>query len=93
MANETTEGAAMDYPEHDRTYAGFMEFTKLTIVAVLNILISLILFTLTDAFWSGLLVLILTLVAVALGFMMRGSYKPSAGVMVIAVLLFLVSIM
>lgn len=94
MANDTTEGTAeMDYPEHERTYAGFMEFTKLTIVAVLNILISLILFTITHAFWSGLIVMILTLAAAALGFMMRGSYKPSAAVTVIGVLLFLLSIM
>ena len=94
MANDTTEGApAMDYAEHDQTYAGFMEFTKLTIFAVLNVLISLILFTITGAFWSGFLVIVLTILTTGLGIMMKGSPKPSIAVSVIGVLLFLLSIM
>jgi uncharacterized membrane protein len=93
LAKESTESApAMDYPEHERTYAGFMEFTKLTIFGVINVLITLILFTITDAFWSGVLMFILTLVGVALGIMMKGAAKPSIGVMVIGLALFLLSL-
>ncbi|HSG94061.1 MAG TPA: aa3-type cytochrome c oxidase subunit IV, partial [Afifellaceae bacterium] len=34
-------GAPMDYSEHEKTYRGFLQFTKLTIIATINILVTL----------------------------------------------------
>lgn len=40
MSVDTSEGhAAMDYEEHVRTYAGFMQATKITVVSIAVILI------------------------------------------------------
>lgn len=40
MSIDTSEGhPAMDYKEHERTYAGFIAATKVTVVAVVLLLI------------------------------------------------------
>ncbi|MCB1515960.1 MAG: aa3-type cytochrome c oxidase subunit IV [Hyphomicrobiaceae bacterium] len=45
MSIDTTSGhPAMDYREHERTYAGFVFMTKLLIVAVVALLVGMALF-------------------------------------------------
>ncbi|WP_305986803.1 aa3-type cytochrome c oxidase subunit IV [Roseibium sp. MMSF_3544] len=67
MADENTSG--MDYEAHERTYEGFINFSKVGTVAVLNIVLCLILFAFggTTAVVFGWLMLIATVVASAIG--------------------------
>ncbi|MES0811908.1 aa3-type cytochrome c oxidase subunit IV [Roseibium sp. SCPC15] len=60
---------AMDYDSHERTYEGFINFSKVGTVAVLNIVLCLILFAFggTAATVFGWLMLIATIVASAIG--------------------------
>ena len=87
-------GAPMDYDEHEQTYKGFVHFTQLAIIATINILITLAIFAFGSggAFWIGMLVLILTIVAAAIGIFSKGSWKPSAIVTVLAVLAMILTV-
>ena len=39
MAIDTSSGhPAMDYPEHERTYQGFVTFTKISLIAIVVLL-------------------------------------------------------
>jgi aa3 type cytochrome c oxidase subunit IV len=60
---------AMDYEAHERTYEGFINFSKVGTIAVLNIVLCLILFGFggTAATVFGWLMLIATLVASSIG--------------------------
>ncbi len=60
---------AMDYDAHERTYEGFINFSKIGTIAVLNIVLCLILFSFggTAALIFGWIMLIATLVASAIG--------------------------
>ncbi|MFN0264653.1 aa3-type cytochrome c oxidase subunit IV [Tepidamorphus sp. 3E244] len=42
MAGSDHTETAMDYVEHDRTYEGFLEFSKVGSIACLNILVALV---------------------------------------------------
>lgn len=45
MSIDTSEGhPAMDYKEHERTYSGFVQFTKISIVALVILLIFMAMF-------------------------------------------------
>jgi len=87
-------GAPMDYDEHEQTFEGFVQFTKLAIIATINILITLAIFAFGSgsAFWIGLLMLVLTLVAAAIGVFAKGSWKPSGVVTVLALLAMILTV-
>lgn len=87
-------GAPMDYDEHEQTYTGFVQFTRLSIIATINILITLAIFGFGGggAFWIGMAVLLLTLVAAAIGIFTKGSWKPSGAVLVLAVLALILTV-
>lgn len=77
----------MDYEEHDRTYAGFIEFTKLGIVVCINILVLLALFAFGGGFgvFSGWILLVLMLIASGIGCVMSTNrWIPSAGVLALS---------
>lgn len=45
MAVDTSKGhPAMDYAEHQRTYAGFLRLTKISIVALVALLVAMKIF-------------------------------------------------
>ncbi len=87
-------GAPMDYDEHERTYKGFLQFTRLTIIATINVLITLVIFGFGGggAFWVGMLVLLLTIVAATIGVFSKGAWKPSGVVLVLAVLAMILTV-
>lgn len=84
MAENTAP--SMDYAEHEKTYAGFVAFTKVGVVACLNILLILSVFGFGGGWASviGTVGLIATIVAAAIG-MAAGAkgWIPSAVVFVI----------
>ncbi|MCR9056429.1 MAG: aa3-type cytochrome c oxidase subunit IV [Rhodobacteraceae bacterium] len=69
---------AMDYDAHERTYEGFINFSKVGTIAVLNIVLCLILFGFggTAAFVFGWLMLIATFVASAIGLAIGDTPAP-----------------
>lgn len=86
MSDETPP---MDYPEHDRTYAGFIDFTKLGIIATINIMVLLCLFAFGGGAGvvSGWILLVLALIASGVGMVMgSGRWIPSAVVLALSVL-------
>ncbi len=81
-------GALMDHGEHEKTYEGFVAFSKLAVIATINMLISLAIFASGGggAFWAGMGVLVLAIGAAAAGAFTKGSLKPSGAVCLVAVL-------
>lgn len=73
MSNETAP--AMDYDAHERTYEGFINFSKVGTVAVLNIVLCLILFAFggTAAVVFGWLMLLATTIASGIGLALGAS--------------------
>ncbi|MBD8876826.1 aa3-type cytochrome c oxidase subunit IV [Roseibium polysiphoniae] len=74
---------AMDYEAHERTYEGFINFSKIGTVAVLNVMLCLILFAFggTAATIFGWLMLVATLIATAIGMALgEKGWVPSAAV-------------
>jgi hypothetical protein len=81
-------GAPMDYAEHDRTYSGFVGFTKISILATVATLQALALFGLANnGFWLGVLQLLLMTAASIVGVIAKGSVKALVGVVVVGFLL------
>jgi hypothetical protein len=81
MSDETAP--AMDYDAHEQTYEGFINFSKVGTIAVLNIVLCLILFAFggTAATVFGWLMLIATMVASAIGLALGASgWIPPAAV-------------
>jgi hypothetical protein len=83
MAEQTHSGAAelgapMDYREHERTYAGFVTLTKLSILATAATLVSLALYAFGGpaGFWWGTLLLVLMVIAFVIGLLAKGTAKP-----------------
>ncbi len=81
-------GAPMDYAEHDRTYAGFVSLTKISLLATVATLQALALFGLANnGFWLGVLQILLITAASIIGFVTKGSIKALVGVVIIGFLL------
>lgn len=93
MAENTAP--TMDYAEHERTYAGFIAFTKVGIFAVLNIVLCLVIVGFGGA-WAGVLAtlgVIALIVAAAIGlFAGARGWIPSAILFVILGFLTLLSV-
>ncbi|WP_299482829.1 aa3-type cytochrome c oxidase subunit IV [uncultured Roseibium sp.] len=86
---------AMDYDSHERTYEGFINFSKVGTIAVLNIVLCLILFAFggTAAVVFGWLMLIATLVASAIGLALGDScWIPPTAVFVLTGLLAIITV-
>lgn len=86
---------AMDYDAHERTYEGFINFSKVGTIAVLNIVLCLILFAFggTIATVFGWIMLIATLLAAAIGLALGDKgWVPSAGVFVLTGLLAILTV-
>ena len=80
-------GAPMDYGEHNRTFAGFVRLTQVTVLAAIAILQALTLFGIASTgFWLGALLLVLILAAAVISFATKGSIKALAGVVIIGFL-------
>lgn len=93
MSDQTAP--AMDYAEHERTYEGFINFSKIGVVAVLNVVLCLILFAFggTAAVVFGWILLIATIVASAIGMALGASgWIPPAGVFVLTVLVSILTV-
>ena len=76
----------MDYEMHESTYEGFINFSKVGVVALLNIVLCLILFAFggTAATVFGWIMLIATLAATAIGLALGSNgWVPSAVVFVL----------
>lgn len=67
---------AMDYAEHERSYAAFTKLTALGTVACVNIALVLLITGLYSGAWGGAF-LALTLVAAAIGLLAGFSWVPS----------------
>ncbi len=82
-------GAPMDYPEHERTYAGFVALTKISILATAIAMVALAIFSFGGAwgFWLGTLLVILMLIATAIGIAAKGTVRPLVAVAVLGVVL------
>lgn len=77
-------GAPMDYPEHRRTFEGFVSLTKITTLATVAILQALVLFGIANnAFWLGVLMILLLSVASVIGLVLKGNIKPLVAVIVL----------
>ncbi|WP_306144306.1 aa3-type cytochrome c oxidase subunit IV [Roseibium sp. MMSF_3412] len=86
---------AMDYDAHERTYEGFINFSKVGTIAVINIVICLILFGFggTTAVVFGWLMLIATMVASAIGLALGDSgWIPVTAVTVLTIILAILTV-
>jgi len=86
---------AMDYDAHEQTYEGFINFSKVGTIAVLNIVLCLILFGFggTVATVFGWLMLIATIVAAAIGLALGASgWIPPAVVFVLTGILAILTV-
>ncbi|WP_434055413.1 MAG: aa3-type cytochrome c oxidase subunit IV [Roseibium sp.] len=86
---------AMDYDEHERTYEGFINFSKVGTIAVINIVICLIMFGFggTTAVVFGWLMLIATMVASAIGLALGDSgWIPPTAVTVLTIVLAILTV-
>ena len=80
-------GAPMDYAEHQRTFAGFVALTKVTVLAVIAILQSLALFGIAaHGFWLGVLMICADVRRHDVSIVVKGSIKALVGVVVIGFL-------
>jgi hypothetical protein len=80
-------GAPMDYAEHERTFAGFVALTKISILATVATLQALVLFGIANSgFWLGALLIVLIAVAAVVGIITKGSVKALVGVVIIGFL-------
>jgi len=99
MAEQTHSGTAelgapMDYEQHEKTYDAFTALTKLTVVASIITLVSLALFGFGGGagFWLGTLLLVLMIVALAIGLAAKGTVKPLVGVLVLGLVFMVLTV-
>jgi hypothetical protein len=86
-------GAPMDYPEHRKTFAGFVALTKVTVLATIAVLQALVLFGIAaNGFWAGALMIVLMLGATAVSLLMKGSIRPLVGVVILGFLLMVLTL-
>ena len=86
---------SMDYAEHERTYEGFINFSKVGIVAAINVLLCLIVYAFGGAAagFFGTVLLVATLFACAIGlFMGAKGWIPSALVMGLGVVIWILTV-
>lgn len=77
-------GAPMDYPEHRRTFDSFVNLTKVTTLASIAVIQALVLFGIaSNAFWLGVLMIVLMAVAAVIGLATKGNVMPLVGVIII----------
>lgn len=79
--------SAMDYEMHEGTYEGFINFSKVGIVSLFNILLCLIMFGLggTSAVVFGWIMLVATIIAATVGLATgKKGWIPPAAVFVVA---------
>jgi hypothetical protein len=83
------EKSAMDYPEHHRTYEGFLKLTELAIVHLVTILLVLVMigFGGTSGFWLGIIALFLAVVAAGVGIAQKGNWKLAGVVLALTAVL------
>jgi multisubunit Na+/H+ antiporter MnhB subunit len=89
MADTTqTKPPEMDYAEHERTYASFMHFSEVGLMACLGIVASLALGGGKHAWIACIIGVILTLAACVIGLASRSlSWKPGAAVLALLLVL------
>ena len=86
-------GAPMDYDEHRRTFAGFVTFTKITLLSTIIILIALALYGFgSGGFWLGTVLIIMMMIATALSLIGSGTLKPLITVAVLGVIFAVISL-
>lgn len=73
---------AMDYAEHERSYAAFTKLTALGTVVCLNIVLVLLISGLYSGAWGGAF-LVLTLVGATVGLLANYSWIPAGFVLAI----------
>ncbi|PVB62537.1 aa3-type cytochrome c oxidase subunit IV [Labrenzia sp. 011] len=86
---------AMDYDAHERTYEGFIHFSKVGTLSVLTVMVCLIMFSFggTAAAIFGWLMLIATFVAAAVGLALGASgWIPPAAVFVLSGILAILTV-
>ena len=86
---------AMDYDAHERTYEGFINFSKVGVVALLNVVLCLILFAFggTAATIFGWLMLVATLVTTGVGLALGAKgWVPVAAVFVVTAVLAILTV-
>jgi hypothetical protein len=77
-------GAPMDYAAHKSTFASFVTLTKITALSCIAILQSLALFGIANnAFWLGVLMILLMMVGAAIAIIGKGNIKPLIGVVIL----------
>ena len=74
-------GAPMDYAEHEQTFASFVSLTKITTLACVAILQALrsLRHSANGGFWLGVLLIVLMMVAAAIGLMLQGQRQAAGG--------------
>lgn len=86
---------SMDYAEHEKTYAGFLAFTKVGLIACINVVLCLLIFGLGSGYsnLAGTVALLATIVAAVVGlFAGQKGWIPSAIVFVVAGLLAILTV-
>jgi hypothetical protein len=93
-AGPVETGAPMDYVAHERTYTGFLTLLKVTILATVATLFALILFAFGSGggFWLGTILILLMLIAAAIGIFSGGSLKPLVAVTILGALFVIMSV-
>jgi len=77
-------GAPMDYAAHKSTFASFVALTKIGALACIAVLQALTLFGIANnAFWLGVLMILLMMVGSAIGLISRGNIRPLLGVVIL----------
>ncbi|ADZ69308.1 Bacterial aa3 type cytochrome c oxidase subunit IV family [Polymorphum gilvum SL003B-26A1] len=85
----------MDYAEHERTYEGFINFSKIGTIVVLTVVLCLIMFAFggTSATILGWVMMIANIVALAVGMAMGAKgWIPAAAVFVLTGILAILTV-
>jgi hypothetical protein len=86
-------GAPMDYAQHEQTFAAFVMLVKLAILATVDVLLALTLYGFgSGGFWLGTLMIVLMIIATAIGLAAKGTVKPLVITTIIGILLVIVSV-
>ncbi len=73
--------SAMDYAEHEKTYAGFIAFAKIGVIVSINVMLCLLIFGLGSGYsnLAGWVALLATIVAAVVGLALgQKGWIPSA---------------